>query len=684
MPEFISILRWIRDIVYPQLLKTNENVKIVADNMEEVKALNTSIEDGVLPFKKITTTTETIDSLLTLYASDGDTVIVKDINRGGIFIYDATQSDVNNGGTIFDGWVRQYSGAVNVKWFGLDTIIFDGDSITEGNTIGFKYSEWLETLSYCQNNNITTQNFSIGGGVITGTGGDGGVNNNLNYRYPLYIYPQRPSSKGGTGAERVYLHILIGVNDLNPNYGNKSAATVISELTSYVSMAKNDGFTVILSTILPVALSYWTYTVDTKRREVNEAIRRGYIGADYVSDLADLLTDPTDLNVFQDGIHPTSNGAKIIANYINDNLNNGLITQVDDIGNSLSSPTVRGRLKLQDHSFLEVGTAYQKTSIGSDNNFSTGFVLFEDLNDTRVNTKKWQIASGFGQNRLHLQALADNNTENYDIMTWERTGITSGYKTKFRGALQPIDNGGWFQAGDAYNRTFLGHFNGSGAGYIINENLQGFGTDTKYSEIMQGSDNTFNINFVNDAITDVQAALKIYRSGNVPISFNVGSHLSPIADNAYSLGGSANRWSVVYAGSGTINTSDDREKTYRDISEVEMLVAKELKGLMKSFKFNDSIEEKGIDKARIHYGTSAQSIKSTFEKYGLVAEDYAILCHDEWEAEYEQVIDAEAELDEEGNVIKEATYKNGDLIRDAGDRYGIRYEELLCFIISAM
>ena len=159
MPEFISILRWIRDIVYPQLLETNENVKIVADNIEEVKALNISIEDGVLPFEKIATTTETIDSLLTLSASNGDISIVKEDGlvyiyesyqwickewktvysivelesldvliyskaklvldrRSGDFIYDATKSTTNNGGTIFDGWVRQYSGAVNVKWFG--------------------------------------------------------------------------------------------------------------------------------------------------------------------------------------------------------------------------------------------------------------------------------------------------------------------------------------------------------------------------------------------------------------------------------------------------------------------------------------------------------------------------------------------------------------------------------------
>ncbi len=59
-------------------------------------------------------------------AETGDTVIVKDQSRGGTFIYNATQSAVNNGGTIFDGWVRQYSGAVNVKWFGAK-----GDGVTD-------------------------------------------------------------------------------------------------------------------------------------------------------------------------------------------------------------------------------------------------------------------------------------------------------------------------------------------------------------------------------------------------------------------------------------------------------------------------------------------------------------------------------------------------------------------------
>jgi hypothetical protein len=103
---------------------------------------------------------------------------------------------------------------------------------------------------------------------------------------------------------------------------------------------------------------------------------------------------------------------------------------------------------------------------------------------------------------------------------------------------------------------------------------------------------------------------------------------------------------------------------------------------MKKFKFNDAIESKGLDGARIHFGASAQTVKAIFEKHGLVAEDYAILCYDEWEAEYEQVVITDAVLDEDGTVITPAVTENGTLISAAGNRYGLRYEELLSFIIG--
>lgn len=87
---------------------------------------------------QIVVAVETIEDFPT-NPETGDTVIVKDQSRGGTFIYDATQSAVNNSGTIFNGWVRQYSGSVNVKWFG-----FKGDNTDETTLLNNILSLGLE------------------------------------------------------------------------------------------------------------------------------------------------------------------------------------------------------------------------------------------------------------------------------------------------------------------------------------------------------------------------------------------------------------------------------------------------------------------------------------------------------------------------------------------------------------
>lgn len=83
-------------------------------------------------------TVETIEELINV-PSGFNTVIVKDINRGGTFV-SKTEVDIDpntgslytvNDGTVFAKlgggfWVRQYSGAVNVKWFGAV-----GDGVTD-------------------------------------------------------------------------------------------------------------------------------------------------------------------------------------------------------------------------------------------------------------------------------------------------------------------------------------------------------------------------------------------------------------------------------------------------------------------------------------------------------------------------------------------------------------------------
>jgi len=157
--------------------------------------------------------------------------------------------------------------------------------------------------------------------------------------------------------------------------------------------------------------------------------------------------------------------------------------------------------------------------------------------------------------------------------------------------------------------------------------------------------------------------------GGTTIAQFYASGLRPQTDNTLNLGTASQRWAVVFAGTGTINTSDAREKQdVADLDAAEKRVAIVLKGLVKKFRFKDAVTQKG-DAARIHVGVIAQEVMAAFQAESLDPMRYAIVCYDEWDAEAE-------ELDEDGNVVKPA--------REAGNRYGVRYEELLSFIIAAL
>jgi hypothetical protein len=153
-------------------------------------------------------------------------------------------------------------------------------------------------------------------------------------------------------------------------------------------------------------------------------------------------------------------------------------------------------------------------------------------------------------------------------------------------------------------------------------------------------------------------------SSAVPVLTHLETgHTEAGSDNTLNWGTASMRWANIYAGTPTIQTSDSRLKQQqRELSTAERAVAVKVKSLIKAFKFNDAVEKKG-DSARIHFGVYAQELKEVFESEGLNAYDYGLFCYDQWDDQYDQ---------------------DGNLRYESGDRFSIRYEELLAFIIAAL
>ena len=130
----------------------------------------------------------------------------------------------------------------------------------------------------------------------------------------------------------------------------------------------------------------------------------------------------------------------------------------------------------------------------------------------------------------------------------------------------------------------------------------------------------------------------------------------PTDDNTRALGTSVHRYTTVYAVTGTINTSDANQKQQiRELSDAEQRTAQRVKKLIRAFKWNDAVETKG-EEARIHFGIIAQDVQEAFALEGLDASKYGLFCSDTW------------------------TTSDGS----SQTRLGVRYSELLAFIIAAL
>jgi len=187
--------------------------------------------------------------------------------------------------------------------------------------------------------------------------------------------------------------------------------------------------------------------------------------------------------------------------------------------------------------------------------------------------------------------------------------------------------------------------------------------------------------------------------------FFVGSdNFYPAQDNTRDCGHGSFRFDDIYATNGTIQTSDRNEKQdIEELTEAEQRVAVACKGLMRKFRWIDKVAEKGDD-ARIHFGIIAQDLQDAFTAEGLDAGRYAMFISSTWwetQTEVpavEAVEGVEATYDDEGNELTPAVeaveakdaYTRTDTENEPTEGYtertrlGVRYPELLAFIISTI
>lgn len=281
--------------------------------------------------------------------------------------------------------------------------------------------------------------------------------------------------------------------------------------------------------------------------------------------------------------------------------------------------------------------------------------------------------------------------------------------------------------------SFAGSFNDPAGIYLSGQYdyLQAIRSGGAAAGFSRNSSDGAILNFGKDgttvgSINATEGALEIdgYPNASANMQFGGTSLIYPSVDDAADLGASTRRFDDIYATNGTIQTSDANEKQdIASLTSAEMLVAKRISALFKTFRWKDKVAAKGND-ARTHTGIIAQDVQAAFTAESLDAGDYALFISSTWwehdvevpaveavaEVTEDVVIAAvQEELDEEGNVVVEAQEERTEqrVITEAVEavdaytrtdtydtedeapagatsktRMGIRYPELLSFVAA--
>jgi len=686
-----------------------------------------------LKHNSINYSVNTIDDLLNLNGmEENDVTVVADENRGGTFVYRSAEKDTNDGGTIFNGWCRKHEGAVNVKWFGAigDGIVSDSDAIQSA----IDYCRTLQTTSFydgikptatyhfawkiklifppdntfrlTKSLNMTKLSLAHSwlyveakGAVIlldaNGTDLAGKAGIDMLGTRKLYweggtIISNGFSSEISNNLCKCGIQIGRGIgnagNDYDSEYGDSNFFSGL-EIKGYYSWSciynyaaednyyehvglKNGWDNSNAYCLIQDGSNYWGYNSDyvttSPQNTPRSFLRNTFIRLD---------------------ARKTNSGGAIWMNsqaWNHEFIASYVVAMENHAVKLMATPNSSGAVNKQ---FVDFKFDMHVEHDGGDLDPSTGldytflFDSYEAASDIILENFVYK------DNAAHAQLSVFKRSGNINNVAMYNTNIEIDVNRDVGQKL--FDNSGSYTYSGklsdmSYSNNFGIDYCKFYGEYICNDELNGQGLNAKDGYKLTSKNRTYtyqNSNYLSPVVLKKNyyspsdtSTPKVVESINTDngnyayIKDGVNDYIRTSTavyvgdDNVRSLGIAANRWSEIFAANATINTSDEREKTFLNIEDAEKDCALEIKKHIRKFQWNEALETKG-EEARIHYGVNAQQVRDIFSNYGLDAHKYGLFTYDEWDEE----------LDEDGNVIIEA-----------GNRYGIRYSELLCFIIGAM
>lgn len=209
--------------------------------------------------------------------------------------------------------------------------------------------------------------------------------------------------------------------------------------------------------------------------------------------------------------------------------------------------------------------------------------------------------------------------------------------------------------------------NGIAYGHVMDVNEYIILSNNKYLKTKNNSGATYNligINSVNNLHigdhNNSESGIYVNTKGGKQYNFTDAA-FCPNVTNDVPLGLSSKLWKVVYAKTGTINTSDRTKKhDIKDLSEVYEKLFLNLQP--KSFIFNDG--------DRVHIGAISQDVEDSMKELGLTAKEFAGFCKD---IRYKYT----AYNEEDGTPVESSKIpckdEDGNIIYD----YALRYQEFI-------